>query len=133
MGVYTFKVDCVYRAYHSTYLMHLGSNKVYNYLKSFYRWPSMKKDITKYVTKCLVCQQVKVEHQVSSDYYSPVDYSLEKLVELYIFYIVRLHGVSLSIILDRDPKFTSRFWGKLHKPLGTKLNFSTTFYPQTDG
>ncbi|XP_043811350.1 uncharacterized protein LOC122723353 [Manihot esculenta] len=61
------------------------------------------------------------------------DYSLEKYAELYINEIVRLHGVPLSIISDRDPRFTARFWEKLHEALGTKLNFSTSFHPQTDG
>ena len=60
------------------------------------------------------------------------DYSLDKLVELYIKEIVRLHGIPISIILDRDPTFTSRFWGKLQEALGTQLNFSTTFHPQTN-
>jgi hypothetical protein len=61
------------------------------------------------------------------------DYSLEKLAELYVNEIVRLHGVPSSIISDRDPRFTSRFWGKLQAALGTKLHFSTAFHPQTDG
>ncbi|KAA3465913.1 DNA/RNA polymerases superfamily protein [Gossypium australe] len=61
------------------------------------------------------------------------DYSLDKLPELYIFEIVRLHGVPVSIIFNRDPRFTSRFWKKLQEALGTKLNFSTTFHPQIDG
>ena len=47
--------------------------------------------------------------------------------------IVRMHGVSLSIVSDRDPRFTSRFWKELQSTLGTKLNFNTTFHPQTDG
>ena len=61
------------------------------------------------------------------------NYSLDKLAKLYIKEIVRLHGIPISIILDRDPRFTSRFWGKLQKALGTRLNFSITFHPQTDG
>ena len=60
-------------------------------------------------------------------------YSLDKLVELYIKEIVRLHGILVSIISDRDPRFTSRFWGKFQEALGTRLNFSTTFHSQTDG
>ena len=61
------------------------------------------------------------------------DYSLDKLTELYIKEIVRLHGIQVSIISDRDLRFTSRFWGKLQEDLGTRLNFSITFHPQTDG
>ena len=39
----------------------------------------------------------------------------------------------MSIILDSDSRFTSRFWGKFQEALGTQLNFSTAFHPQTDG
>ena len=60
------------------------------------------------------------------------DYSLDKLAELYIAEIVRLHEVPISIILNRDPRFTSRFQKNLQEALGTKLNFSTAFHPQTD-
>ena len=47
--------------------------------------------------------------------------------------IVRLHGVPVSIVSDRDPRFTSRFWESLQKALRTKLHMSTAFHPQTDG
>ena len=70
-----------------------------------------------------------------STHFLPVrtDHSLDKLTKLYIKEIVRLHGIPISIISDRDPRFTSRFWGKLQEALGTRLNFSTAFHPQTDG
>ena len=47
--------------------------------------------------------------------------------------IVRLHGVPISIVLDRDPRFTSRFWSSLQDAMGTRLHFSTAFHPQIDG
>ncbi|RZB46805.1 Transposon Ty3-I Gag-Pol polyprotein [Glycine soja] len=60
-------------------------------------------------------------------------YKMEKLVELYIKEVVRLHGIPSSIVSDRDPRFTSRFWTSLHEALGTKLKLSSTYHPQTDG
>jgi hypothetical protein len=57
---------------------------------------------------------------------------IEKLAKLYVHNIVRLHGVPLVIIFDRDSHFTSRFWQSLQKEMGMKLKFSTTFHPQTD-
>ena len=62
-----------------------------------------------------------------------VEDSLEKLAQLYVDEIVRLHGVPVSIVSDRGPRFTSRFWPSLQTALGTRLHFSTTFHPQTDG
>ena len=62
-----------------------------------------------------------------------VEDSLEKLAQLYVDEIVRLHGVLVSIVSNRDPRFTSRFWPSLQAALGTRLHFSTTFHPQTDG
>ena len=60
-------------------------------------------------------------------------YNAEKLAMLYISEIVRLHGVPLSIISDRGTQFTSMFWRTLHAELGTRLDLSTAFHPQTDG
>ena len=61
------------------------------------------------------------------------DYSLDKLAKIYIKEIVRLHGIPISSISDRDLRFTSRYWGKLQQALGTRLNFSIAFHPQMDG
>ncbi|MBW0472095.1 hypothetical protein O181_011810 [Austropuccinia psidii MF-1] len=47
--------------------------------------------------------------------------------------IIATCGVPKIIISDRDPKFTSEFWTNLYKMLGTKLEFSTAYHPQTDG
>lgn len=62
-----------------------------------------------------------------------ITYSEAKLAELYMSRIVCLHGVPKKIVSDRGTQFTSRFWEKLHQSLGTKLNFSSAYHPQTDG
>ena len=166
-------------AHSGSFAIHPGSTKMYQDLKMSFWWSGMKRDISEFVTKCLVCQRVKAEQRVPSGllqsiripewkwdritmdfvvgltltgrkhdsvwvvvdrltksaHFLPMrtDYSLDKLAELYIKEIVRLHGILISIISDRDPRFTSRFWGKLQEALGTQLNFSTAFHPQTDG
>jgi transposase InsO family protein len=55
------------------------------------------------------------------------------LAKLYIENIVKLHGVPSRIVSDRGTQFTSRFWKSLHKAMGTNLDFSSTYSPQTDG
>ena len=138
-----------------------------------------EKDISEYVSKCLTCQQVKVEHQVPSGLLNPLpipqwkwdnitmdfvsgfpltqrkydtvrvivdrltksahflsirlNYSMDRLAELYVSEIVRLHGIPFSIVSYCDPRFTSRFWKELQSAFGIRLNFSTAFHPQTNG
>ena len=60
-------------------------------------------------------------------------FTLEEFCRLYIRDIVRLHGVPVSIVSDRDPRFTAQFWKSFQKAMGTQLSMSTTFHPQTDG
>ena len=57
----------------------------------------------------------------------------QEVGRLYFDKVVKHHGMQKSIISDRDPKFTSRFWRALWKKLGTELKMSTAFRPQTDG
>ena len=77
----------------------------------------------------IVDQLMKFAHFLPVD----VEDSLEKLAQLYVDEIVRLHGVPVSIVSDRDPRFTSRFWPNLQAALVTCLHFSTAFPSQTDG
>ncbi|GKE02321.1 putative reverse transcriptase domain-containing protein [Tanacetum coccineum] len=58
---------------------------------------------------------------------------MEKLMKLYIKEVVTRHGVLVSIISDRDGRFTSVFWQALHKALGTRLDMSMAYHPETDG
>ena len=78
---------------------------------------------------------VIVDRLTKSAHFIPlrVGCPLAKMADIYVKEIVRLHGVPKEITSDRDPRFVSRFWRSLHKALGTKLQFSTAFHPQTDG
>ncbi|WZY70984.1 hypothetical protein YC2023_003224 [Brassica napus] len=58
---------------------------------------------------------------------------VDQIVRKYIDEIVRLHGVPASIVSDRDSRFTSYFWKAFQKALGTRVNMSTAYHPQTDG
>ncbi|TYJ95735.1 ty3-gypsy retrotransposon protein [Cucumis melo var. makuwa] len=59
-------------------------------------------------------------------------YTTSKWAQLYMSEIVRLYGVPVSIVSDRDARFTFKFWKGLQTAMGTRLDFSTTFHPQTD-
>ena len=60
-------------------------------------------------------------------------FALERFYRLYIREIVRLHGVPVSIVSDRDPRFTAHFWKGFQKAMATRLTMSTMFHPQKDG
>ena len=60
-------------------------------------------------------------------------FTLEEFYRLYIQEIVWFHGVPVSIVSDRDPRFTAQFWKSLQKAIGTQLSMSIAFHPQTDG
>ena len=76
-----------------------------------------------------------MDRLTKSTHFLPVsnDDPLEKLAQLYMEEIVRLHGVPISIVSDRDPIFISIFWSSLQDAMGTRFHFSTTFHPQTNG
>ncbi|GJX25006.1 putative reverse transcriptase domain-containing protein [Tanacetum coccineum] len=58
---------------------------------------------------------------------------LDKLARMYLKEVVTRHGIPVSIICDRDPRFASNFWRSLQNALGTNLDMSTAYHPQTDG
>jgi hypothetical protein len=141
--------------------------EMYQDLKKYYWWPNLNFEITRYVSKCLTCLQVKAEHQkpygriqpleipewkwekinmdfitklprtskghdtiwvvidrlTKSTHFLPIreTHSSERLVELFVNEIVVRHGVAVSIVSDRDTRFTSRFWKKFHEAMGTRL------------
>ncbi|KAL0536475.1 hypothetical protein IC582_025424 [Cucumis melo] len=173
------KTELLSEAHSSPFSMHPGSTKMYQDLKRVYWWRNMKREVAEFVSKCLVCQQVKAPRQkpagllqplsipewkwenVSMDFITGLPrtlrgftviwvvvdrltksahfvpgkstYTASKWAQLYMSEIVRLHGVPVSIVSARDARFTSKFWKGLQTAMGTRLDFSTAFHPQTDG
>ncbi|KAL0534283.1 hypothetical protein IC582_028572 [Cucumis melo] len=173
------KTELLSEAHSSTFSMHPDSTKMYQDLKRAYWWRNMKREVAEFVSKCLVCQQVKAPRRkpagllqplsvpkwkwekVSMDFITGLPrtlrgftviwvvvdrltksahfvpgkstYTASKWAQLYMSEIVRLHGVPMSIVSDRDARFTSKFWKGLQTAMGTRLDFSTAFQPQTDG
>ncbi|KAA0040470.1 pol protein [Cucumis melo var. makuwa] len=173
------KTELLSEAHSSPFSMHPGSTKMYQNLKRVYWWRNMKSEVAEFVSRCLVCQQVKAPRQkpagllqplsipewkwenVSMDFITGLPrtlrgftviwvvvdrltksahfvsgkstYTASKWAQLYMSEIVRLHGVPVSIVFDRDARFTSKFWKGLQTVMGTRLDFSTAFHPQTDG
>ena len=78
---------------------------------------------------------VIVDRLTKSTHFLPVriDYRPSDYAELYFNQIVRLHGVPRTIVSDRGPQFTTRFWEHLHKMIGTNLVRSSAYHPQTSG
>ncbi|GJZ96126.1 putative reverse transcriptase domain-containing protein [Tanacetum coccineum] len=140
----------MHESHKSKYSIHPGSDKMYQDMKKLYWWPNMKADIATYVRKCLTCARVKAEHQRPSGYNTiwvivdrltksaiflpmwEID-PMEKLARMYLKEVVTRHGIPVSIICDRDGRFTSNFWRSLQKALGTSLDMSIAYHPETNG
>ena len=72
-------------------------------------------------------------HEVGTFSSHANDLHIGEVLSLYIREIVWLHGVLVSIMSDRDPRFTTHFWKSFQKAMGTRLTMSTAFHPQIDG
>ena len=81
------------------------------------------------------CVKVIVDRLTKSTHFLAVrmTFALKRFFRLYIREIVRLHGVPVCIVSDRDPRFTAHIWKSFQKAMGTRLTMSTSFHPQTDG
>ncbi|GJR98144.1 putative reverse transcriptase domain-containing protein [Tanacetum coccineum] len=121
-GVRTVIMD---EAHKSKYSVHPKADKMRHDLRDMYWCPGMKRDIATYV----------IDRLTKSAHFMAIreDFSTKRLAKIYIDEIVAQHGVHVSIILDRDGRFTSRCWQTVQKALGTRLHMSTAYHPQTDG
>ncbi|GJX70780.1 putative reverse transcriptase domain-containing protein [Tanacetum coccineum] len=96
-------------------------------------WVPLKGKVSIIVGIDTIC--VIVTDLTKSAHFLPMreDYKMERLARLYLNEIVARHGVPILIISDRDSRFTSRFWQSMQEALGTRLDMSTAYHPQTDG
>ncbi|GJW69503.1 putative reverse transcriptase domain-containing protein [Tanacetum coccineum] len=121
----------MHESHKSKYSIHPGSDKMYQDLKKLYWWPNMKAEIATYVGKYMTYAKVKAEYQKPSGLLE--NDLMEKLTRQYLKEVVLRHGVPVSIISDRDGRFTSQFWQSLQEALGMQLDMSTAYHLQTDG
>ncbi|GJR01731.1 putative reverse transcriptase domain-containing protein [Tanacetum coccineum] len=112
----------MHESYKSKYSIHPGSDKMYQDMKKLYWWPNMKADIATYVSKCLTCARVKAEHQ------RPLGYDT-------IWVIVnRLTKSAIFVpMMETDPMEKLERMYLKEKALGTNLDMSTAYHPQTNG
>nr|GEV05301.1 putative reverse transcriptase domain-containing protein [Tanacetum cinerariifolium] len=137
----------MHESHKSKYSIHLSFDKMYQDMKKLYWWHNMKANIATYMSKCLTCVRVKAEHQRPSGLLVIVDRltksahllpirendPLDKLARLYLNMIVARHRMPVSIICDRDGRFTPKFWKSFQKASGIDISISTTYHPETDG
>ncbi|KAA0059657.1 pol protein [Cucumis melo var. makuwa] len=150
------RTELLTEAHSSPFTMHPGSTKMYQDLRSVYWRRGMKREVADFVNRCLVCKQVKAPRQcpagllqplsvpgwkwecVSMDFITGLPKTLKGYTVIWVV-IDRLtksaHFVpgKSTYTANRDARFTSKFWKGLQLALGTRLDFSTAFHPQTDG
>ncbi|GJZ83680.1 putative reverse transcriptase domain-containing protein [Tanacetum coccineum] len=103
-----------------------------------WKWDNVTMDFVTKLPKSLqghdtIC--VVVDRLTKSATFTPIREtdSMERLVRMYLKEVVTRHGIPVSIICDRDLRFASNFWRSLQKALGTSLDMSIAYHPQTDG
>ena len=104
------KKAIIEEAHNGSFVMHPGSTKMYQDLKVSYWWSGMKRDVSEFVTKCLVCQKVKAEHQVPSGLLQPIRILEWKWDRITMDFVVRLPLIgrkhdSVWVVVDRLTKF----------------------------
>ncbi|CAL8989416.1 unnamed protein product [Prunus brigantina] len=100
-------------------------------------WESLSMDFIVSLPKSEGCGSILVVVDRFTKYATfipaPADCNAEETARLFLKHVVKYWGIPKSIISDRDTRFTGKLWTELFKLLGSQLNFSTSFHPQTDG
>ncbi|GJX69003.1 putative reverse transcriptase domain-containing protein [Tanacetum coccineum] len=141
----------MHESHKSKYSIHPGSDKMYQDMKKLYWWPNMKANIATYVSKCLTCAKVKAEHQRPSGLLVQPDIPQWKWDNITMDFVTKLPKSSqgydtIWVIVDRLTKSAifvpmretdsmdklARMYLK-ENALGTSLDMSTAYHPQTDG
>ncbi|GJR06399.1 putative reverse transcriptase domain-containing protein [Tanacetum coccineum] len=141
----------MHESHKSKYSIHPGSDKMYQDMKKLYWWPNMKADIATYVRKCLMCARVKAEHQRPFGLLVQPEIPQWKWDNITMDFVIKLpkslQGYdTIWVIVDRLTKFAiftpmretdsmekfARMYLK-EKALGTSLDMSTAYHPQTNG
>ncbi|KAA0051715.1 pol protein [Cucumis melo var. makuwa] len=145
------KTELLSEAHSSPFSMHPGSTKMYQDLKRVYWWRNMKREVAEFVSKCLVCQQVKAPRQKPAGLLQPLSVPKWKWENVSMDFITglprTLRGFTVIwVVVDRLTKsahfvsgkstYTASKWAQLYMyeitAKGTRLDFSTAFHPQTD-
>nr|GEX38516.1 hypothetical protein [Tanacetum cinerariifolium] len=122
----------MHESHKSKYLIHPGLDKIYQDLKKLYWWPNIKAKIATYLAKTSTGQDaiwVIVDRLTKSAHFLPMKEtnSMEKLTRQHLKEVVLRHGVPVSIIYDRDSKFTSHFRQSLKKALVGTVAYQLEF------
>ncbi|GJZ45852.1 putative reverse transcriptase domain-containing protein [Tanacetum coccineum] len=136
-------------AHKSKYYVHPGANKMYYDLRDRYWWPRMKKDIAMYVSRRLTCLKVKTEHQRPSGLLQQPEIPELKWERIAMDSVMKLPRTSsghdtIWVIMEwltqsayflhiREDYKMDRFWQSIQDVLGTRLDMSTAYHPQTGG
>ncbi|GJZ47315.1 putative reverse transcriptase domain-containing protein [Tanacetum coccineum] len=146
----------MHESHKSKYSIHPGSDKMYHDIKKLYWWPNMKAIIAEYVGKCLTCSRVKAECQKPSGLLVQPEIPMWKWERITMDFVSKLPKTSIGhdtiwVIVDRLTKsahfiptratdsmetltrFIKEIVSRHGNALGTQLDMSTSYHPETDG
>ncbi|KAM2483574.1 hypothetical protein ACFX1W_041193 [Malus domestica] len=118
----------------SAYAIHPGGTKMYHTIRPFYYWPGMKREIAEYVSRCVICQQVKAERKKPFGLMQPLPVPQWKWENISMDFVYKLPRTQngydeIWVIVDRLTKSGH----VIPEALGSRLLYSITYPPQTDG